>query len=78
MPGGGAVFGRACRRPVLDILPRLGNWVSNAIALWATEFEGPKARLLWVLPRGGWIEDVPIRMKTTIVKKDPGGTWTKP
>jgi hypothetical protein len=63
--------------PVLDILPRLGNWVGNAITFWASEFEGPQARRLWGLPRGGWIEDVPIRMKTTIVRKDPGGTWTR-
>jgi hypothetical protein len=62
--------------PVLDVLPRLGNWVSSAIAFWASEFESPKARQLWGLPRGGWMEDVPIRMKTTIVKKNPGGTWT--
>lgn len=63
--------------PALDILPRLGNWVSNAIAFWATEFEGRKATRLWGLPRGGWIDDVPIRMKTTIVRKDPGGTWSR-
>jgi hypothetical protein len=63
--------------PVLDILPRLGNWVGNAIAFWASEFESPRARRLWGFPRGGWIEDVPIRMKTTIVRKNPSGTWTR-
>ena len=63
--------------PVLDVLPHLGNWVSNAIAFWASGFDGPKARRLWGLPRGGWIEDVPVRMKTMIVKRDPGGTWTQ-
>ncbi len=63
--------------PALDILPRLGNWVGNTIAYWSREFEGPEARRLWGLPRGGWIEDVPVPMKTTIVRKDPGGEWTR-
>lgn len=27
-----------------------------------------------VLVRGGWVVDLPIRLKTTIVKKGPGGT----
>lgn len=61
--------------PALDILPRLGKWVANAIAFWAGKFEGPRARRLWGLPRGGWIEETPVRMKTTIVKRDPGGGW---
>jgi hypothetical protein len=62
--------------PALDVLQGLGNWVSSLIAFWASEFEGPKARRLWGLRRGGWIEDVPVRMKTTIIKKDPGDDWT--
>lgn len=51
-----------------DTLARLGNWVSDVIAFFAPEFEGPKARRLWGAPRGGWIESVPIRMRTQIYR----------
>ena len=51
--------------PVLNTLAKLGQWVSRAVEAFAPEFDGREARRLWDAPRGGWIEDVPIRMRTT-------------
>jgi hypothetical protein len=54
--------------PVLDTLVRLGNWVGTAIEAFVPEFEGREARRLWGAPRRGWIEDNPIRMRTTLFR----------
>jgi hypothetical protein len=54
----------------LEILVRPGSWVGDVIATFAPEFEGPKARRLWGRPRGGWIEDVPLRMRTRLYRTE--------
>jgi hypothetical protein len=50
----------------LDTLAKLGNWVGDVIGFFAPEFETPRARTLWGAPRGGWIEEWPIRMRTRL------------
>ena len=50
----------------LHILARLGNWVVLLIEAFTPEFETRKARRLWGLPRGGWIEQVQLPIRTRI------------
>ena len=58
--------------PAQETLGQLGNWVKSVIDWFAPEFETRKARRLWGLPRGGWIEGDPIRMKTTLYTTQRG------
>jgi hypothetical protein len=59
--------------PALDTLVSLGNWVGNVIEYFAPQFEDRKARRLWGAPRRGWIEDVPIRMRTRLYTTQRAG-----
>jgi hypothetical protein len=56
----------------LDTLAKLGNWVTAAVEAFAPEFETRQARRLWGKPRGGWIEDWPIRMRARLYKTEGG------
>ena len=49
----------------LEMLENLGNWVRNVIEGFAPCFEGPQARRLWGLSRGGKMEE-PVRMRITL------------
>jgi hypothetical protein len=52
--------------PALETLVNLGNWVRSVIDAFAPQFENGQARSLWGLPRGGWIEDIPVPMTTVL------------
>jgi len=57
--------------PALEILSRLGKWVAGLVEWFIPEFETRKARTLWGAPRGGWIEAVPIGLRTIIYRTEP-------
>jgi hypothetical protein len=42
--------------PIVEALTRIGGVVSGAIEYFEPIFQTPKARRLWGLPRGGWVE----------------------
>jgi hypothetical protein len=54
------------RLPALDTLAQIGNWVASTIEWFAPVFENREARKLWGLPRGGWIDEAPVRTWTRV------------
>lgn len=54
--------------PVLETLSSIGRWVAGLVEWFEPVFETPKARQLWGASRGGWIETVPIGLRTAIYR----------
>lgn len=45
--------------PVLVTLAHVGDWVTQVVEYFQPVFETPRARRLWGLPRGSWVERQP-------------------
>lgn len=56
--------------PARKALADIGDWVSSIIGYFTPEFETPRARRLWGLPRGSWVDAEPLRRGRTYV-----GEW---
>jgi hypothetical protein len=67
--------------PAEKSLADIGDWVQSLLAWFVPEFETPRARRLWGLPRGGWIEHSPVRMKKAFYQRDSPTSepvWSEP
>jgi hypothetical protein len=56
--------GEICFRnglPARESLAKIGDWVKSVLTWFQPEFETPRAKRLWDLPRGDWIDTSPFR-----------------
>jgi hypothetical protein len=66
--------------PARESLAKIGDWVKSILTWFEPQFDTPRARPLWGLPRGDWIESSPFRhVKAVWIEGDdptlrpPGG-----
>jgi len=52
--------------PARESLAKISEWVKSVIAWFEPQFETPRARRLWGLPRGDWIEASPFQRITDV------------
>jgi hypothetical protein len=57
--------------PAEKALADIGDWVESVLEWFIPEFETPRARRLWGVPRGGWTDRNPIQMNKGFYQLEP-------